>query len=1420
MKKQGEILSISGHLGFIQLPDGNRFSFDIDNRTDFSQGDIVEFDIQEIAISTSRSSYFKAINVAVIARPEKPIQPIQIRLSKIARQFNLSINALVKILERHNIKVESNPNAKITNEQLALILNNLTGLDELDNDQQERKQFQEKYQKGAELDVRVSGIIPPSQIITLFADGFVGRLSMLDLSWSVPQALFLFNKIKVHDVIKCKILDVDFESKQVKLSVKHLVQQGSNTPLWNRLDRGDVLTAQIEEELANSYLVSTESGFYGLISKEYPQEQLTEKIKVKIQDKLDSIDLLKVLPASLEIKDDLLKPSPQTNDFGFIEPELRSYKVFKKSILGNHASDQDTTLLEKYFNNNINLFSKEIEAPFTWHITFEANSSVYETTFKQNAIIYFLGDKEYSKEIEASLLDQLSRAGYWVRVNSKWGKSDLIEFSLFNEDINFHGEVSISKDQKLVRCLIKNFSFGHSFSYASEAKKWNSKNGSYFLRSPIIITAPNANLNSDESNKKVLDFIIEKTKAFEIVYKLKQDAGAILREEGRTLGLIDKFLEYQVSLLEQNKGISVFVDSFTRTATQGGTVAIIINQSVGNSLEVEDEAIVNIKVSEGTNAESELKWFGDATLSYEGDNCKLVFYKDVSLSNLSNGFYVELKVSKAQLQIQRSIIQDFLQKKIKIDHIESLLVQHEKIKPPIISTAKLLNEDLITTEREQPDNNQIRAVRKAVGNTNIFLIQGPPGTGKTTVISEIINQLVLNGKRILVTGQNHVAVDNVLAKISKNHSLNILRVGKEDKIDKDLSSFHIDNLVKEYQDTFNMFLNNQVLLINYYIQLVSEKKSKTEILQSYNKKVNESIVDYGNLKEVLKQRHFLLRDGISSLTQTELSDTVIAFKSWIDSINNEIDLLIQPLIYSSVDVVFATCIGIKTDPVFRETGLRFDTVIIDEAGKANIAETLVAIELGKEVILVGDQQQLPPYMDSSLIDPNDPKSFPKSEFGYGYLQDEITHALKTSFFEFLINKIKHGEFPKENLEMLNYQHRMHPNIGKFVSESFYSGKVLMGPKTLQNRLDYPSPFNKEVVFFDTSNTANPYEQLDGTSAKNNTEADAIADIILPLLFENHLPSNEIAIIAPYKSQVANIKYYINNSEKCQNKNIDVSTLDSFQGKEYDVILFSFTRSSNHELSIKDGKNPVKVGFLDDAKRLNVAFSRAKKKLILIGNAKTLTDKKSHFDFLFNYTELFSKLVRLSKDEAIGNFVNIANYKDFKSPFELFKDKYKVGDRVEAKFKSPGKKDGNLFGYFFTVDSIDCLLPIAFISSNRRVEFQEYSNEKVLMLYIKELNIELRRITLEPYPQKKQTNAPSKPFTWEKSIIGLKKGNNVKGMVVKKIGIGYFIRLECGLEGLLHNEKIQNQKKVVVGQEINVNIVKIDNLKKRISFSHL
>ena len=1275
-------------------------------------------------------------------------------------------------------------------------------------------EFTQKYGRGSVIETTITAIIHPSQIVTDFGEDFIGRLSVLNLTWCLPQGEVEFKKYKIGDRIQCVVLEIDFPNKQVILSRKHLSKPVSDTLTWERIERGDEFNVDVIETFNNTTLVKTKDNLYGIISNNFIQDS-SEKIRVKVNSKLDYSDLFSFVPASLDVEN---VDSEETLDpeINFIEEELLSFYNFKNSILGVYAKDEQLSIIKEGFEQDDRIFSKEFKTNHTLYVQFELGNASYETTLKQNAIPYFLNDTIVSAENENKLLELLSnQQHYWFKINAR-DNNQKVDFSLYNEEVNIFGDVTIGKAKKEIKFIIKNFSIGHSQFTSSEAKKRNAKYGSFLFSNKIKIISPYSALPFDNSQQLFLDFALLKTKCFETVNHLKTEAGEILRQEGRTLSIIDKFLEYQISLIEKEKENAVFVDKYQRVPAGNQGVAIKIPRIIGDSLETDEETIVNIRLKE----DEKLIKLSDGMLSYLNEDYTITFNKSIKLELLDKGFYLDKRISKKQFQIQREIIQDFLDKKIKIDHIEALLVKPDRVKTPILKPIIFKNEDLSRTEKEDSTNNQVKAVKKAVGNQNIFLIQGPPGTGKTTVIAEIIQQLVEKGEKVLVSGQNHVAVDNVLEKLSQFPHLNLLRVGNPDRIDKQLLKYCIDNLVEDYKVDFKSFISNQLLIAEEYTKNKESGYQKDSFKKSLNQFINSIILQYGVLREVYKQRHFILLDGLSELSIAELKETIELLRKWIDESNNKYEILLKPLIYNSIDVVFATCIGIKSDDIFKDKNFKFDTVIIDEAGKANIAESLVAIELGQKVILVGDQKQLPPYMDSSLIDKADKSSFPNSVYGSDFLEEEILHALKSSFFEFIVNRINAGQFPNDNMEMLNYQHRMHPNIGRFVSESFYDGRVKMGNRTHLNRIEMSSPFNKEVIFFDTSNSKNPFEQNDGFSAKNNTESETISEIILPKLFENEAPPSSIAIIAPYKSQVANIKNYINKSDSCKFKNIDVSTLDSFQGKEYDIIIFSFTRSSDHNNApFENGKRKfAKVGFLDDARRLNVAFSRAKKKLILIGNSKTLVDSRSHFDRIFNYTELFKTLVHLSKKEEIGNFINVADLYDFKSPFELLIEKYKKDDNTVGRFKAIGKNLNGIFGLFVTVDGVDCLLPYSMMPNQFKDNPESLVASVEMNVTIHSIDLENKRVTIK-FNDNKKTIADKKNESWEATVNKYKKGDFVMGTIEKEVNFGYFIKIETGLEGLLHKNNIRNNKLPKSNETIQVKIIKIDSEKKQIAFSY-
>lgn len=1260
-----------------------------------------------------------------------------------------------------------------------------------------KEDFNNKYGKGTVVQTTIIDIIEPSQVVTQFNEDFIGRLSLLDISWCFPDAEERFKQYSVGDSIKCVVLDIDFDTKQVKLGQKHLSEPLSETTKWERIEQGDEFHGTILEELNDSYLVSTRRNVYGFLHKSFIDKK-TKKIKVKVSSKLNYSELLSFVPATLEMENDTVTKSEIKGEYTFIESDLISYPAFKKSLVGLNASDEDHDLIKEGFKLDGNIFSKEISTEYTLYLQFQMNSPAYETNLKQNAIPYFLENETHSLENEKKTLEILSDQVYWFKLNRKRN-----EFSVYNEDVNFFGDVRVSKDQKETRFVIKAFSVGRQFYRTAEVKKKNAKYGSFLLSNAVKVISPFGAVPIGDSQRKFADLAEIKTDCFHTINRLKKDASEILRQEGRTLAIIDRFLDYQISLLDDQKEENVFVERYTQIPSPSGGISIQLPNNIGDSLEVDEETVVNIRLKEN----EKLLKLADGIISYDQGKYKLIIYKPIRLDLLSQGFYLDKRVDKRQFKVQKEIIKDFLDKKIQIDHIESLLVEPDRIKSPVLSRIDLFNDDLKKTEIESPDNNQIAAVRKAVGNKNIFLIQGPPGTGKTTVIAEIIQQLVLKGEKVLVSGQNHVAVDNVLGKISKYHYMNLLRVGNPDRIDESLVRFNIDYLVEDYKKDYNTFTDNQLRLTEKYLELIDYNHD--QLLEMFNEEVNRLIESYGKLKEIFKARHFILRDGLSELSKNEVNNVIESLRRWKEGNNNEYEVLLRPLIYNSVDVVFATCIGIKTDKVFRELDLKFDTVIIDEAGKANIAETLVAIELGKKVILVGDQKQLPPYMDSSLIDEKDPASFPRSEFGANYIMDEILHALSTSFFEFIVNRIESNQFPQVNKEMLNYQHRMHPNIGEFVSNSFYSGQVNNGSKTHLNRLNLPMPFNKEIVFFDTSNSEAPYEQTDGYSARNNTEAEAISEYILPKLFNHNISADDIAIIAPYKSQVANIKKFISSSSLSSNRKIDVSTLDSFQGKEYDIIVFSFTRSTNHwQAPIVNGRKKfTKVGFLDDARRLNVAFSRAKKKLILVGNAVTLTDRRSHFDGFFPYTDLFKRLVALGKNEAIGNFVNIADYFGAKKPFEKFIEKYDNGQIVFGTCQEIGvsKVSSKPYGRFILIDGYRTLAPYAHEQKIINPTFRNHKEGEKVAIKIIQINHKTKWTTVQILNE-----------NWYKKLVKAYDQESLDVLVEEVWNQGYLASTSFGLKGLINRKQIKGRK-LTPGTPLTVIISSVNLNNKKVSF---
>lgn len=572
---------------------------------------------------------------------------------------------------------------------------------------------------------------------------------------------------------------------------------------------------------------------------------------------------------------------------------------------------------------------------------------------------------------------------------------------------------------------------------------------------------------------------------------------------------------------------------------------------------------------------------GKLTYDEEKHKATLEFIGKLSMDSekMREGFFLKKKSSIEHLNLQIDILKSLQRKNEKAFASRVLPVKFEKPDISDYENIQFFDEKI---KNASEGNNQPIAVKKALGNKGVLLIQGPPGTGKTTVIVEIIRQLVKEGKKVLVCSQAHAAVNNIVEKLQSIENIDFISIGNEGEEDVWGKGFN--------QENYRRFLKNNILLIRMM------KEENPELTEEYIKK---NFTYDTKIGERYVSFHLYLLQYFSEHTGLYTNAESILEKL-LDKCNLSAGLL-ESYRYQSMDVILGTCIGLGMNHIMGRGSLHFDTVIIDEAAKANLAESLVPIKMGSRCVLVGDDKQLPPYSDRNELEGLvEYKTGDQAEEYYEF--DRILNAISKSYFEEI-----HDLLPEENVVMLNYQYRMHPEIGKFISNIFYEELVNMGENTMSQYISVPAPYDDTVIFDDTYvNDINKlrdkiWEKKRNNSYYNIAEAEKINNV-LEVLEKADLPKDtSIAIISPYSEQCS----YLRNKIRDEHLKKCIYTIDSIQGMEFDIVIFSFVRS------FPKGKG--KVGFLDDMRRLNVSLSRAKKKLILIGNKQTLTDEEAHRD---------------------------------------------------------------------------------------------------------------------------------------------------------------------------------------------------------------
>lgn len=492
----------------------------------------------------------------------------------------------------------------------------------------------------------------------------------------------------------------------------------------------------------------------------------------------------------------------------------------------------------------------------------------------------------------------------------------------------------------------------------------------------------------------------------------------------------------------------------------------------------------------------------------------------------------------------------------------------------------------------QLNASQAQAVKEFLQiKKGVKLVQGPPGTGKTTTVDKLLRILVLRGERVLVSAPSNKAVQ-ILAErfLNENPDVPIILIGVEKKLPASGSLHRIffdlwaerqlgalERLGADLADfKINELITGDHKFFRQRIQAACQKlQNKAEELASLYKEIYIYRLScfndlYGTVTKMLESiegyKNFLSTTEFNTYTDTQgriaLSQLYKQFSTLHTSLKNAAEdsspkgLEMELLNHSRV--IFAT-LSI-TGQQRLKTMDDVDTLIIDEAGQAVEAETLIPLRTSpKKCLLIGDIQQLPATVIS--------QDAVKLNFGRS-LMERLTPCYKSS--------------------MLNIQYRMRPEICQFPSQAFYNGQLQNAPTTFTKDLDLPS-FLAPYAFInvDGQEKKGPHDQ----SFLNRAEAKYVKTIISYLHKQSIDVNRRVGVITFYKAQADLIR----DNLKSEFPGILVNTVDGFQGGENDFILISCVRANFDQ----------RIGFVGDEKRLNVALTRAKLSLVILGNEKTL-----------------------------------------------------------------------------------------------------------------------------------------------------------------------------------------------------------------------
>lgn len=442
---------------------------------------------------------------------------------------------------------------------------------------------------------------------------------------------------------------------------------------------------------------------------------------------------------------------------------------------------------------------------------------------------------------------------------------------------------------------------------------------------------------------------------------------------------------------------------------------------------------------------------------------------------------------------------------------------------------------------------QQTAVCKIMQANDLAIVHGPPGTGKTTTLVQAIKTLLKGGaKRILVTAPSNTAVDLLSEKLS-DERLNVLRVGNPARVSERLMALTLDSKVQAHSS------------VKEIKRLKKQAGEFKEMAHKYKRSFGKA--EREQRKALFDEAYKILKD-VGRMEQYIIDD-----------------------ITAKAQVVTATLVGANH---YTVRSLRYDAVVIDEAGQALEPACWIPALKSNKLILAGDHCQLPPTIKSD-------------EAARGGLGTTLLEKCTLMYPDAVV--------------LLEEQYRMHTLIMGYSSEVFYQGRLAAHATVAGHTLfDTDAP----LTFIDTAGCGFD-EQIENKGISNPEEAALLYKHLTRLavaLGSRYSAANfpTVAVISPYKDQLHVLKEQLLHVPELQpylNK-ISVNTIDSFQGQERDIVYISMTRSNNDGI----------IGFLADTRRMNVAMTRARKKLVVIGDSATLSRHPFYSGFI-TYAEQYN-----------------------------------------------------------------------------------------------------------------------------------------------------------------------------------------------------